>query len=112
MKKVRGPTYMKSVWGCPLNLQRRYVEYNDYGQPIGGESSTLTHFLGSIARNGKYCPIDVKDWCAMSKENKTDMLELVKVIALFLLHVFIQFSCLQRIYNSRYSCSWCSWGSV
>ncbi|KAL8512708.1 hypothetical protein ACS0TY_018998 [Phlomoides rotata] len=39
----------------------------------------LCHFLGSIARNGKFCPIDVKDWRAMPRKNKTDMLEVIKL---------------------------------
>ncbi|KAG6401019.1 hypothetical protein SASPL_137864 [Salvia splendens] len=48
------------------------------GEPIGGEKSKLCHFLGSIARNGRYCPLDVNNWRAMPKGKKDDMLEFVK----------------------------------
>lgn len=69
--KIRGPTYMTDIWGRPRNLPRIFVEYNEFGQPIGGEYSKLTHFLGSIARNGMHCPLNVKNWHAMPKEKKS-----------------------------------------
>lgn len=80
VKETRGPTYMQSIWGRAPNLPLIHVEYNELGQPIGGENSKLSHFLGSIARNGKYCPIDVKDWHAMPRTKKSEMLDVVKVI--------------------------------
>ncbi|KAG6428069.1 hypothetical protein SASPL_112318 [Salvia splendens] len=78
-KQSRGPTYMKNIWGRPLNLPPIHVEYNEFGQAIGGEDSTLCHFLGSIARSGNYCPIDIKSWHAIPKERKTEMLDIVKL---------------------------------
>lgn len=78
-KKSRGPTYMSDIWGRPPNLPLISIEYNEFGQPIGGEKSKLCHFLGSIARNGRYCPLDVNNWRAMPKGKKDDMLEFVKV---------------------------------
>ncbi|XP_047947132.1 uncharacterized protein LOC125193392 isoform X2 [Salvia hispanica] len=77
-KESRGPTYMKNIWGRPLNLPLMSVEYNEFGQPIGGEKSKLCHFLGTIARNGHQCPLDIKSWHAMPKENKDEMLNIVK----------------------------------
>ena len=71
---------MKNIWGRPLNLPPIHVEYNEFGQAIGGEDSTLCHFLGSIARSGNYCPLDMKSWHAISKEKKTEMLDIVKVV--------------------------------
>ncbi|KAH6796804.1 hypothetical protein C2S52_021358 [Perilla frutescens var. hirtella] len=79
VKETRGPTYMQSVWGHAPNLPHIHVEYNEFGQPIGGENSKLCHFLGSISRNGKYCPIDVKNWHAMLSTKKTEMLDVVKL---------------------------------
>ncbi|XP_041999819.1 uncharacterized protein LOC121749305 [Salvia splendens] len=78
-KQSRGPTYMKNIWGRPLNLPPIHVEYNEFGQAIGGEDSTLCHFLGSIARSGNYCPIDIKSWHAIPKERKTEMIDIVKL---------------------------------
>ncbi|KAH6799468.1 hypothetical protein C2S51_035952 [Perilla frutescens var. frutescens] len=78
-KETRGPTYMQNIWGRAPNLPPIHVEYNEFGQPIGGENSKLCHFLGSISRNGKYCPIDIKNWHAMSSTKKTEMLEVVKL---------------------------------
>ncbi|KAH6798267.1 hypothetical protein C2S52_022821 [Perilla frutescens var. hirtella] len=50
-KETRGPTYMQNIWGRAPNLPPIHVEYNEFGQPIGGENSKLCHFLGSISRN-------------------------------------------------------------
>ena len=36
-------------------------------EPIGDKHSKIGHFLGSIARNDKYCTLDVKNWHAMPK---------------------------------------------
>ncbi|KAG6430642.1 hypothetical protein SASPL_108714 [Salvia splendens] len=37
--KTRGPTYMTDIWGRPQNLPPISVEYNEFGQPIGGDHS-------------------------------------------------------------------------
>ncbi|KAL8512927.1 hypothetical protein ACS0TY_019186 [Phlomoides rotata] len=78
-KAHRGPTYMRNVWGRPSNLPRFHVEFNEFGQPIDGKDSNLCHFLGSIARNGRFCPIDVMDWREMPSRKKIDMLDAVKL---------------------------------
>ncbi|KAH6796821.1 hypothetical protein C2S52_021375, partial [Perilla frutescens var. hirtella] len=79
VKETRGPTYMQNIWGRPPHLPRIQVEYNKSGQPIGGESSTLSHFLGSILRNGKYCPTDVMNWHKMPSTKKSEILDTVKL---------------------------------
>ncbi|KAH6769431.1 hypothetical protein C2S51_014767 [Perilla frutescens var. frutescens] len=79
VKETRGPTYMQNIWGRPPHLPRIQVEYNKSGQPVGGESSTLSHFLGSISRNGKYCPIDVINWHKMPSTKKSEILDTVKL---------------------------------
>ncbi|KAL8476899.1 hypothetical protein ACS0TY_029266 [Phlomoides rotata] len=50
-------------------------EHEHGNVPIGGKSSMLCHFLGTVARNGKFCPIDVANWREMPRENKNNMLE-------------------------------------
>lgn len=74
---------MKNIWGRPLNMPPIHVEYNEFGQAIGGEDSTLYHFLGSTARSGDYCPIDIESWHAIPKERKTEMLDIVKIVNVF-----------------------------
>jgi hypothetical protein len=40
------------------------------GQPIGKEGGLLGQFLGTIARNGGYCPVSAKDWRQVKKKMK------------------------------------------
>ncbi|KAG6401114.1 hypothetical protein SASPL_137959 [Salvia splendens] len=47
-------------------------------EALRGEDSTLCHFLASIARSDNYYPIDIKSWHDISKEKKTEMLDIVK----------------------------------
>ncbi|CAI9094765.1 OLC1v1030556C1 [Oldenlandia corymbosa var. corymbosa] len=77
--ETRGPTCMKSILGRPLHLPKIHVEYNNKGDPVDGECSMLSHFLGSIARNCQYCPISVKDW--RNIENKDEILVIVKILS-------------------------------
>ncbi|KAH6817191.1 hypothetical protein C2S51_000794 [Perilla frutescens var. frutescens] len=56
-----------------------YDSDNIVKETRGGESSTLSHFLGSISRNGKYCPIDVMNWHKMPSTKKTEILDTVKL---------------------------------
>lgn len=56
------------------------VKCNRFGQPIGREGGVLGQFLGTVARNGGYCPLDKKDW-RLVKRNGGDktILDFVKV---------------------------------
>ncbi|XP_058228513.1 uncharacterized protein LOC131336620 isoform X3 [Rhododendron vialii] len=74
-KRARGPTFMCKVWGQHDN-ERVQVLFNDKGQPISN-NSILSHFLGTIARNGKYAPLQYKTWHKMPKVFKEDMFALV-----------------------------------
>lgn len=79
-KRVRGPTFMPKVWGQPIG-ELKQVAFNDLGQPNDEENScTLAHFLGTIARNGRYCPLHYTDWRKMPYSYKDDMLKIVKVL--------------------------------
>ncbi|PWA79259.1 hypothetical protein CTI12_AA197250 [Artemisia annua] len=55
-KRVRGPTFMPKVW-TKTEEDRISVQFNEYGQPVEKTTSTLTHFIGSLARSGKYCKL-------------------------------------------------------
>nr|GEW53499.1 transposase, Ptta/En/Spm [Tanacetum cinerariifolium] len=48
-KRVRGPTMMPKVW-TKTEEDRISVQFNEYGQPVKDTTSTLTHFIGSLAR--------------------------------------------------------------
>ncbi|XP_052137324.1 uncharacterized protein LOC127755684 [Oryza glaberrima] len=69
--KKRGPTMLPYVWDLP-DGKRIVVKCNKLGQPIGAEGGLLGQFLGTIARNGSYCPLDKKTWRKV-KENKGDL---------------------------------------
>ncbi|KAG5535715.1 hypothetical protein RHGRI_023467 [Rhododendron griersonianum] len=73
--RVRGPTFMCKVWGQQED-ERVKVSFNDKGQPISN-NSILSHFLGTIARNGKYAPLHYKSWSKMPRVYKDDMFALV-----------------------------------
>ncbi|KAG6433722.1 hypothetical protein SASPL_105337 [Salvia splendens] len=62
-KESRGPTYMSDIRGRPLNLPLISVEYNEFGQPIGGEKSKLCHFLAMVERSSQL-PEGVEDQIA------------------------------------------------
>ncbi|XP_075475070.1 uncharacterized protein LOC142505838 [Primulina tabacum] len=77
-KKTRGPTFMKEIWGRPSTLPRIKIRCDDMGRPIGSRRNKFTDFLGTLARNGKFCPIDVEDWNKMPLDSKKKMLDVVK----------------------------------
>ncbi|XP_075516370.1 uncharacterized protein LOC142551173 isoform X6 [Primulina tabacum] len=69
-EKTRGPTFMKEIWGRPSTLPRIKIRCDDMGRPIGSRRNKFTDFLGTLARNGKFCPIDVEDWHKMPLDSK------------------------------------------
>nr|XP_027096133.1 uncharacterized protein LOC113716030 [Coffea arabica] len=76
-QKTRSPTFMKEIWGRPKDLPRIEIKLDDNGIPIS-EKTSFSEFLGSLARNGMYCPIDVESWLKMPRKLKMDMLEVIK----------------------------------
>ena len=57
----RGPTTCKGLW--ILNQGKRLkIDVNSEGQPIGENASKLSSFLGTLARNKAFAPIDYTDW--------------------------------------------------
>ena len=72
-KRVRGPTFMPKVWTVS-DEERISVSFNEYGQPIDKKTtSMLTHFMGSLARSGKYCPLH-KPWPKVGSAKKKILL--------------------------------------
>lgn len=89
-KKTRGPTFMKEIWGRPSTLPRIKIRCDDMGRPIGSRRNKFTDFLGTLARNGKFCPIDVEDWHKMPLDSKKKMLDVIKVIEMLLNNFIIK----------------------
>lgn len=68
---------MPNIWGLNKHLD---VSFNNFGQPNDPKrTSTLAHFLGTLARNGSFCPLNYTDWRLMPNSYKEDMLKEVKV---------------------------------
>ncbi|KAI8554742.1 hypothetical protein RHMOL_Rhmol05G0121600 [Rhododendron molle] len=66
---------MCKVWGRQED-KRVKVSFSDKGQPISN-NCILSHFLGTIARNGKYAPLHYKSWPKMPQVYKDNMFSLV-----------------------------------
>lgn len=66
-KKTRGPTYMARVW---VRRGRKEVEFNELGQAIGPNKSEYVEFIGTLVRNGKLLPRNLKDWHNVPKPLK------------------------------------------
>ena len=75
---MRKGTVLTYVWNL-YEAKRIVVKCNKLGQPIGKEGGLLGQFLGTVARNGGYCPVDIKDWRKVKKDNAATMLQLIQV---------------------------------
>ena len=62
------------------------------GQPIGKEGGLLGQFLGTIARNGGYCPVGAKDWRKVKKDYGETIIQFVQVSCFFALSTYISLS--------------------
>ncbi|CAL5028618.1 unnamed protein product [Urochloa decumbens] len=78
----RSGTVLTHVWGLPEE-KRILVKCNQLGQPIGKEGGLLGQFLGTIARNGGYCPIHLKDWRLVKKDSARTILECIQTKFLY-----------------------------
>ncbi|XP_022725281.1 bromodomain-containing protein 4-like isoform X2 [Durio zibethinus] len=76
-KKGRGPTRCLFLNDL-ADGERIVVCFNNLGQPIGPESSKLSSFLGTIARNGHRAPLNFVHWRAMPDSYKEEMWEYVQ----------------------------------
>ncbi|PWA43220.1 hypothetical protein CTI12_AA534620 [Artemisia annua] len=67
---------MPKVW-IVSDEERISVSFNEYGQPIDKKTtSTLTHFMGSLARSRKYCPLH-KPWPKVGSAKKKILLDVL-----------------------------------
>jgi len=76
--KVRGPTLLKDVWNLPPG-KTIVVPFNSRNQSIGKEGRKLASFLGIIARTPDLTPLNANDWRVFDDEEKTKLVEFVKV---------------------------------
>ncbi|XP_020090590.1 uncharacterized protein LOC109711781 isoform X1 [Ananas comosus] len=58
-KRKRGCTKLLKIF---KRESPKSVKFNKYGQPIGKTATTLSNFLGLIARNGRVTSLQYKDW--------------------------------------------------
>ncbi|KAF8700209.1 hypothetical protein HU200_034586 [Digitaria exilis] len=79
---IRKKTVLTHVWNLPEH-KRIVVKCNQLGQPIGKEGGLLGQFLGTIARNGGYCPIDVNDWRKVKKDSAETILQCIQTKFLY-----------------------------
>uniref|UniRef100_I1P144 Uncharacterized protein n=1 Tax=Oryza glaberrima TaxID=4538 RepID=I1P144_ORYGL len=79
----RGRTTLTHIWNLPEG-NHIVVKCNKLGQPIGAEGGLLGKFLGTVARNGSYCPFDLKDWRLVKKNGGAEtILQLVETKFLY-----------------------------
>lgn len=50
---------------------------------LDNQRITLSNFLGTIARKGRYCPLNYEDWRLVLDSYKEEMLNIVKVMNVF-----------------------------
>ncbi|TVU01105.1 hypothetical protein EJB05_53463, partial [Eragrostis curvula] len=80
-RKKRGRTILKHIWDLPEG-RKIVVNCNPLGQPIGKEGGILGKFLGTVARNGGYCPLDVNDWRNVKKNGGAEtILQFIKALS-------------------------------
>lgn len=69
---------MPRIWAREEEDRIR-VSFNEHGQPVDKETtSALSHFMGSLARSGKYCSVDTL-WHKVENDKKENLLNVVKV---------------------------------
>ncbi|CAI9112333.1 OLC1v1012770C1 [Oldenlandia corymbosa var. corymbosa] len=77
-KATRGPTLMGDIWAKVPNAKPIVIEFNKNFQPIGPYKKKLTEFLGTLARNDKFVPINVFNWRHLHKDRKDAIIRMVK----------------------------------
>ncbi|XP_072967617.1 uncharacterized protein [Typha angustifolia] len=81
---LEGNARRNTALHCALKVWSRpegdliHVNFNSVGQPVGKEATTLSSFLGTIARDGKLAPLIYVDWRALPDENKDIMWQVVQ----------------------------------
>ncbi|KAE8787745.1 hypothetical protein D1007_38210 [Hordeum vulgare] len=79
--RKRKRTSLRIVWNMPKG-QRIVVKCNANSQPIGDEGAILGKFLGTIARNGGFCPLNINDSRGVKKNSGEEtILQCVQALA-------------------------------
>ncbi|XP_039822239.1 uncharacterized protein LOC120684443 isoform X2 [Panicum virgatum] len=78
----RKGTVLAHVWDLPEE-NRILVKCNQLGQPIGKEGGLLGQFLGTISRNGGYCPLHIKDWRKVKNDNAETIFQCIQTKFLY-----------------------------
>ncbi|KAL6535140.1 hypothetical protein OROMI_026514 [Orobanche minor] len=71
---------MKDIWGRPNCLGKIEVVVDDDGLPMSADTH-MSEFLGTLARNGRYCPIDLEIWPHVRKAHGSEILEVIQVLS-------------------------------
>ena len=67
-----------------------FVEVDEFGVPCSKEGATLGSFLGTIAVNEKYAPLDIPRWDSKDfKSFREDILIMVQVYIFLFLFVHL-----------------------
>lgn len=77
-KRGRGPTVMHEITRDSSVGQRRVIEYNEDGQPIGVNATKLKSFIGMCVRH--HVPIIYDNWKMVPSEIKEKIYNLIKVL--------------------------------
>nr|CAD1824785.1 unnamed protein product [Ananas comosus var. bracteatus] len=75
LKKTRGRTKLLKLF---KRTSPKPIKLNDFGQPIGKAATTLSNFLGLMARNGQIISLSYKDWRVVPNTTKDIMWMIVK----------------------------------
>ncbi|CAI0383367.1 unnamed protein product, partial [Linum tenue] len=73
----RGPTVLADLWNMDPN-EKIDVEVNKHGTPCGPESGLFASFLGVVARNGLFTPLELNWRKAEFRPYKAKILDLVQ----------------------------------
>ncbi|KAL2933365.1 Phosphomethylpyrimidine synthase [Bienertia sinuspersici] len=80
-KKGQGPTKLPHVHACKMN-ERPVMILNSHGQPIGPTKKLVSEyslFLGTLARNPEFLPLNYCDWHNIPYHDNDKVLEYVQV---------------------------------
>ena len=91
----------KDVWGMSEG-ERITIRFNNEGQPIREDANKLSSFLGSLARNGGYAPLNYEDWRLLPKEYKDEMERMIEVGNFFSLGSRLNLLYMDLLYTKWY----------
>ncbi|CAI0546084.1 unnamed protein product, partial [Linum tenue] len=70
-KRTRGPTSCMEIHAVEMD-ERHTITVNEFGQPIGDDKK-FSSFLGTVARNNKFAPLNYISWKDVPMEKKEDI---------------------------------------